>query len=139
MQNRYSQNQPVLMEKLVAAFSYITFGFVGFIWLLIGLFTKKTLRPYLQYHIFQSIFISIAYFLLSAFLGLIMNILSIIPFVNQLILQFTFYLNAPLFFGFSLIQGVIYVIIAYLVLTSFQGKFSYLPWISDIIKANVRN
>lgn len=135
MENKYSQ--PVIMEKIIAALSYITFGFVGFFWMLLGIFTKNNLRPYLKYHIFQSIFISIAYFLVSAFLGLIMNILSIIPFVNQLVLQFTFYLNAPIFFGFSLIQAVIYALIAYLVVTSWQGKFSYLPWISDIIDANV--
>lgn len=137
MQNRYSE--PLLIEKIIAALSYITFGFVGFFWLLLGIFTKNSLRPYLKYHIFQSIFLSIAYFLLSAFIGLIMNILSIIPLVNQLVLQFTFYLNAPIILGFSLIQLVIYAIIIYLVVTSFQGQYSYLPWISEIIKTNVKN
>lgn len=127
------------MEKIIASLSYITFGFVGFFWMLLGIFTKNNLRPYLKYHVFQSIFLSIAYFLLSALLGLIMNILSIIPLVNQLVLQFTFYLNAPILFGFSLIQVVIYSIIFYLVITSFQGQYSYLPWISEIIKMNVRN
>lgn len=139
MQKRYSQNEPLLMEKIIASLSYITFGFVGFFWLLLGIFTKNNLRPYLKYHIFQSIFISIAYFLISAFIGLIMNILSIIPLVNQLVLQFTFYLNAPLLFGFSLIQVLIYAVIIYLVVTSFQGQYSYLPWISEIIKTNVKN
>lgn len=139
MRNIHSQNEPLLMEKLIASLSYITFGFVGFCWLLLGIFTKNSLRPYLKYHIFQSIFLSIAYFLLSAFLGLIMNILSIIPFVNQLVLQVTFYLNAPILFGFSLIQAIIYAIIIYLVVTSFQGQYSYLPWISEIIKTNVKN
>lgn len=138
MAGRYSNTQPLMIEKLIASLSYITFGFVGFIWMLIGVFTKSTLRPYLQYHIFQSIFISIAYFLAGALLGLIMNILSIIPIVNQIILQFTFYLNAPLIVGFSLIQIMVYAVIFYLVITCCQGKYSYLPWISDIIKANVR-
>lgn len=139
MRNRYPQTEPLLIEKIIASLSYITFGFVGFFWLLLGILTRNKLRPYLKYHIFQSIFISIAYFLLSAFIGLIMNILSIIPLVNQLVLQFTFYLNAPLLFGFSLIQIVIYAIIIYLAVTSFQGKYSYLPWISEIIKTNIRN
>ena len=143
MQNRYQPHgaslQPLLMEKIIAALSYLTMGFVGFIWLLIGIFTKNNLRPYLKYHIFQSIFISIAYFLLCSLLGIVMNILSIIPFVNQLVLQFTFYLNAPILFGFSLIQIVFNMVILYLVATSFQGQYSYLPWISDIIKMNVKN
>lgn len=136
---RRVQNGPALIEKIIASLSYLTMGTVGFFWLLLGIFTKNTIRPYLQYHIFQSIFISIAFFLLNAFLGLIMNILSLIPLVNQLVLQFTFYLNAPFIFGFSLIQAVMYSIIIYLVVTSFQGKFSYLPYISEIIKANVKN
>lgn len=138
MQKKYSQNEPLMMEKCIASLSYITSGFVGFFWLLLGIFTKNTIRPYLKYHIFQSIFLSIAFFLLSAFLGLIMNILSVIPLVGQLILQFTFYLNAPILFGFSLIQSLIYILIIYLVITSFQGKYSYIPWISEIIKANVK-
>lgn len=139
MPKKYAQNEPLLIEKIIASLSYITFGFVGFFWLLLGLFTKNNLRPYLKYHIFQSIFISIAYFLLGAFLGLIMNILSLIPFVNQLVLQFTFYLNAPIIFGFSLIQTLVYAIVFYLVVTCLQGQYSYLPWISEIIKANVKN
>lgn len=139
MPRKYSQNEPLLIEKIIASLSYITFGFVGFFWLLLGLFTKNNLRPYLKYHIFQSIFISIAYFLLGAFLGLIMNILSLIPFVNQLVLQFTFYLNAPIIFEFSLIQIFVYAIVFYLVVTCLQGQYSYLPWISEIIKANVKN
>lgn len=139
MSGKYQTNEPLIIEKVIASLSYITFGFVGFLWMLVGIFTKSKLRPFLQFHIFQSIFISIAYFLLSAFLGLIMNILSIIPFVNQLVLQITFYFNAPFLIGFSFIQIIIYAIIFYLVVTCCQGQLSYLPWISEIIKANVRN
>lgn len=139
MENRYSQSQPAVIEKVIAALSYITFGFAGFLWLLLGIVTKNNLKPYLKYHIFQSIFISIAYFLAGALLGLLMNILSIIPIINQVVLQFTFYLNAPLLFGFSLIQTFVYAVIIYLVVTCFQGQYSYLPWISEIIKANVKN
>lgn len=138
MQSRYSQNKPLMMEKIIAALTYITSGFVGFFWLLLAFFTKNNIRPYLKYHIFQSIFISIAFFLLGAFLGLIMNILSIIPGLNLIVMHFTFYLNAPVFFGFSVIQSFMFALIIYLVVTSFQGQYSYIPWISDIIKENVK-
>lgn len=133
------EQQPLMMEKIISALSYVTMGFVGFIWLLIGFFTKNNLRQFLKYHIFQSIFISFAFFVFSWLLGLLMTILSIIPFVNQLVLQFTFYLNAPFIFGFSLIQSLIYCVIGYLVFTCLQGQYSYLPWISDIVKYNVKN
>jgi len=130
---------PMLLERLIAAGSYISMGLIGFVWLLIGIATKNTLKPYLQYHIFQSIFISFAYFVLCILAGLLLNALSIIPFVNQLVMQITLYLNMPLIFSFSLIQIVLYALITYLVVTSVQGKYSYLPWVSNIIRANLRN
>ena len=136
-----------MIERIVAALSYITMGFAGlsyitmgfagFIWLILGIFTKAQLRPFMQYHIFQSIFLSIAYFLLCYLLGFILNILSFIPFINRLVAQITFLLNMPLIFEYSLIQTVIYILLIYLAVTAFAGKYSYIPWISDIIDQNV--
>ncbi len=131
-------SKPFMIERIVAALSYITMGFAGFIWLILGIFTKAQLRPFMQYHIFQSIFISIAYFLLCYILGFLLNILSFIPFVNWLVAQTTFLFNAPLIGPYSLIQIVIYAIILYLAVTSFMGQYSRIPWISDIIDQNVR-
>ena len=125
--------KPYMIERIVAALSYFTMGFAGFIWLILGLFTKARLRPFMQYHIFQSIFISIAYFLLATLLGFVLNILSFVPFINRIVAQLTFYLNAPVFGPYSLIQTVIYAIIIYLAVTSFMGQYSRFPWISDII------
>ncbi len=129
--------KPYMIERIVAALSYFTMGFAGFIWLILGLFTKARLRPFMQYHIFQSIFISIAYFLLATLLGFVLNILSFVPFINRIVAQLTFYLNAPVFGPYSLIQTVIYAIIIYLAVTSFMGQYSRFPWISDIIDRNV--
>lgn len=125
-------------EKIIAAASYITFGTVGFIWLLVVFFTKSNLSSYLRYHTFQSVFISIFYFIVSALLGLIMQILSIIPVINQISSRIYFSLNMPVFYGFSIINAFIYIIVLYLVITCIQGKYSYLPWISDIINENFR-
>ena len=125
------------IEKLVAAFSYLTMGMAGFIWLIIGLFTKAGLRPFLQYHIFQSIFISLAFAVLSILIGWVSNLLSIIPFINKVVAQITFLLNMPLIFDYSLLQTVIYVFLIYLAITSLMGKYSYIPWVSDIIDQNI--
>ena len=130
-------NSPYILERLVAGFSYLTMGMAGFIWLIISLFTKAGLKPFLQYHIFQSIFISLAFAVLSIFVGWLSNILSFIPFINKIVAQITLLLNMPLIFDYSLIQAVIYLLLIYLAVMAFAGKYSYIPWISDIIDQNV--
>lgn len=127
------------IERIIAALSYLTMGFVGFVWLLIGLFTKAGLKPFLQYHIFQSIFISILFAVVSIFIGWICNLLSLIPLVNIVVAQITFLLNTPIIFNYSIIQVVIYSFLTYLAITSLLGKYSYVIWISDIINQNFKN
>ena len=128
---------PYLIERIVAALSYWTMGMVGFIWLIIGLFTKARLKPFLQYHIFQSIFISLGLAVLSIFVGFLSNILSVIPVINKIVAQINFLLNMPLIFDYSIMQAVIYVFLTYLAVTSLMGRFSYVPWVSDVIDQNI--
>ncbi len=131
------EDTPQMIERIIAALTYLTMGMVGFIWLIIGLFTKARLRPFLQYHIFQSIFISLGFAVLSILIGWLSNIFSFIPIINQIVAQLTFWLNMPLIFEYSLIQTVIYIFLMYLAISSFVGKYSYIPWVSDIIDQNI--
>ncbi len=133
-----NNSEPFLIERIVAALSYLTMGFAGFIWLILGLFTKANLRHFMQYHIFQSIFISIAFVLLSYIISFLSNILSVIPFINKIVAQLTFLLNMPVLYDFSIIQVIIYMFLIYLAVTSFMGKYSYVPYVSEIIDQNVR-
>ncbi len=133
------KDTPYMIERIIAALTYLTMGMVGFIWLIIGLFTKARLKPFLQYHIFQSIFISLAFAVLSIFVSWLSNILSFIPLINRLVAQITFLLNMPLIFDYSLLQSVIYIFIIYLAVTAFIGRFSYIPWVSDIIDQNINH
>ncbi len=130
--------KPYMIERIVASLSYLTMGMVGFIWLIIGLFTNVRLKPFLQYHIFQSIFISLGFTVLSLFVSFVSNILSFIPLINKLTAQIAFLLNMPLIFNYSLIQAFIYLVLIYLAVTAFAGQFSYIPWVSDIIAQNTR-
>lgn len=128
---------PYLIERIVAALSYLTMGMIGFVWLIIGLFTNARLKPFLQYHIFQSIFISLGFTVLSVLVGWLSNILSMIPFVDKVVAQINFLLNMPLIFDYSILQTVILAFLAYLAITSFMGRFSYIPWVSDVIDQNI--
>ena len=133
------KDTPYMIERIIAALTYLTMGMVGFIWLIIGLFTKARLKPFLQYHIFQSIFISLAFAVLSILISWLSNILSFIPIINRIVAQITFLLNMPLIFDYSLLQAVIYMLLIYLAITAFIGKFSYIPWVSDIIDQNINH
>ena len=132
-------NSPTFFERLIVVANYITFGIVGFAWLIINAIRGDKLTSFLQYHIFQSFFLVMLYWLLSVFISLIAQILSFIPIITILVLKILFYFNTPFFFGkYSLISGTVSLIILYLVLSSFQGKYSYIPWVSDIINRTVR-
>mgnify|MGYP001513345949 FL=1 len=137
----YSYNNsenPYMIERIVAALTYPTMGMIGFIWLILGLITKARPRAFTLYHIYQSIFLSIAYVVLSLLIGIVVNILSYVPLINKLVAQIVFWTNAPVFFGYSIIQTIIYAIILYLALFAFMGRYSYFPWVSEIIKENLR-
>jgi hypothetical protein len=112
-------------------------GLAGFVYLLLGLFTNARLRPFVQFHIFQSIFISIAFVLISMLFEFIGDFLSWIPFINKIVATITFLLNMPILIHFSIIQLFVYIFMLYLALTSFAGRYSYVPWVSEIIGQNI--
>lgn len=134
---RYEQ-EPLLLEKIIASLSYMTAGFVGFIWLILAVVTKNNLRPFLKYHVYQAIFLSIVFFLLSTFVNLLLGILSYIPIIKNIVGNIAFFLSAPLIVHFSIINLIVIIVELYLILGVLQNKYSYIPWVSDVINYNVR-
>lgn len=127
-------NKTYFIERLLSALTYLTAGGVGFIWLIIAAFLRKQVTNFLMYHIMQSIFLSIFFFLVSILGQMLFTILYKVPLINNIPVLF----NTPIsfLFGFSIIQLITTSIMFYLAITSFLGFYSYLPWISDIIKTN---
>ncbi len=139
MRSSQISNNVSLFEKIVALLNYISFGLVGFIYLILVAFRKCRLTPFLQYHIFLTFFLVILFWLLQVIISLIVQILSLIPFLNVLVLKLLFYFNAPIFFKhYSIISGSMKLLLMYLCVTSFMGMYSYVPWVSNIIRANIR-
>lgn len=124
-------NKPYPIERILSAASYMTAGGVGFVWLVIAALSRKTVTKFLMYHILQSIFLSILFVMLS-FLG---EILYKIPLIN--VIPYLLSMPISLFLGLSLIQLFTTIIILYLAITSGMGYYSYLPWVSSIIKGNM--
>lgn len=99
---------------------------------------KKDMKPFLKFHIYQSIFIAFALWLLVTGLGFALGLVSYIPVVKNIVSMITFYLNLPLFFGFSVITLVYFIFLVYLITGALIGRKSYVPWVSDIISVNLR-
>lgn len=130
-------NSPSLFEKLVASASYI-FPLVGFVFVIITSLLKKDMKAFLKYHIFQSIFIAFTLWLVVSGLGFLMKFVSYIPGVKNVVGIITFFLNTPLFYGFSIITFLYFLFVIYLIIGVLRGSDSYVPWISDVIKTNLR-
>ena len=122
-------------DRIISALSYLTGGFVGFIWIILSYISKKNLKSFVRFHAYQSIFISILCYLCTTIIGILLAFLKIIPFIGTLVLALVFYIaQMPVILGYSLLSMVIGGIILYLVITSLMGRFSELPWISDTVK-----
>lgn len=132
-----NSNKPYMIERLIAATTYLSMGMVGFVWLIFCAITKNNLKPFLKYHIFQSFFLIMALFLFNIFVSFIVSILGIIPFVNMLVYKILFFFTAPIIAGLSISSLIVLALMFYLVFTSLQGKYSFIPWISNIIDSNV--
>lgn len=126
--------KPYPIERILSAATYLTAGGVGFVWLIIAALTKKRVTSFLMYHIIQSIFISMLFFLASVLCELLYVILYRIPLINAI--PYLINLPLPFLFNFSIIQTFTTTIILYLAITAGLGYYSYLPWVSDIIKQN---
>lgn len=133
----HQYRKPSAMERIVAAGSYI-FPLLGFIFIIITALMKKEMKPFLKYHIFQSIFIAFALWILLSGLGFAMHLLSYIPGIKTVVSMITFFLNMPLFLGFSVVTLVYFLFVLYLVVGALRGSDSFVPWVSNIIKANLR-
>ena len=55
----------------------------------------------------------------------------------MLVYKLLFLFTAPIAFGYSLVNLVILFTMIYLVITTLQGRYSYIPWVSNIIDSNV--
>ncbi len=133
----YNSASPALIERIIGALTYVN-CLVGLIWLIIAALMKKGIRPFLQYHIYQSLFLAFLLFIVSAGLSLLMRVINFIPFINKIVSLITFYLNTPLLFGYSIVGLLIYLAVLYLIIGALMGRYSYFPWVSDIIKSNIR-
>ena len=126
------------LDRIISVLSYISAGWFGMIYLIILYFRKKMPSRFLRYNIFQSIFISLLFFVLSFGFGLVLKFLSYIKFLNYLVATITFQFNRPILFQYSLIQVFVIGLTLYMSIICLMGRLPRVFWVSKIIDNSVR-
>lgn len=126
------------IDRIISFFTYISAGWVGFIYCIILYIGKKNPSHFLRFNVFQSIFISLLYFVLASVIGFVSNILLHIPILNAIISWFILLFNKPIFLQYSIIQTLTVILVLYLSITSLLGKYPRILWISKIIDKQAR-
>lgn len=122
-----------LSDRLVSLLTYLTVGWAGLIYCIILFIQKKTPSHFLRYNVFQSIFVSLLYFVLCMVLGFVSNLLLNIPFINSIISWFILIFNRPVLFDYSIVQIFVIGLLLYMSIVSLFGKYPRIYWVSKII------
>ncbi|OGI22007.1 MAG: hypothetical protein A2287_10490 [Candidatus Melainabacteria bacterium RIFOXYA12_FULL_32_12] len=124
-----------MSDRLISSISYLTMGMLGFIWIIFAKVTGRSIKPFVRFHIFQAIFISIIVYLFNILMGIFLNIIMYVPVVKNIIGFLVFYLaQDPLIFGFSILHFGFMVFIAYCAWFAFLGRYAEVPWISKNVR-----
>lgn len=136
MRGYYNNTEPTMLEKLICVATYLTGGTVGFVWIVFCHITKNYPKTFVKFHAFQSILISIILWLFNTLMAIILAFVKIIPFIGMLIINIYYYIfQAPIILGyFSLFHSAMLLLIFYLCINAFMGKYSEIPFISDNVK-----
>lgn len=128
-----------LFDRIVSCATYLSAGWIGMILLVILYFRKKRASKFLQYNVFQSIFISLLFFVVAMLFTLVFKVLAWIPFLDYLVAQISLIFNVPIFFNYSTIQVFTTGLILYMAILSAMGKYPRVYWVSkNVIDRTVR-
>ncbi|MBI2995477.1 MAG: hypothetical protein HYY52_02055 [Candidatus Melainabacteria bacterium] len=133
-----STQLPTIKEKLGSAVAYLTLGIWGLIWLLISRKNYFDQKDFVRFHCYQSLFIGMLYMFIpqgiTILFSLIMQILSLIPGIS--------FITGSLHVFHGLLQQAFYygglILIIYCVIFCLYGKYTNIPWISQLISRMLR-
>ena len=133
-------NKILPLEKIISALSYISMGFIGFLWIIIAFVCKRKLRYFLMYNICQSMVISIFLAILNILLKLIFSIFSHIPILDAVvgILNYIISIKILRFTGiglsFNIIEFMLFLLFVYIIIGIFLGRIFYIPILTKFIQ-----
>lgn len=122
-----------LKDRLIAAASNITGGFVGIIWMIFSAIAKKPISKFLLFYIYQSAFLALTLYILNLLLVMIHNILIMVPYVNILVAITERIFFSPIYFNWSVTGILILIVYVYMTVFALAGRIAYIPWVSRVI------
>ncbi len=133
----YSKPKVLLSEKVISILSYMTFGIVGFFWLILANWKKKKIKYFLSYHIYQSIFIAVLLTLLNYVFEILFGIFSKISFLEMFsaIINYIFTVKIISVFGFqsTIVYLAVLILKIYLIVGVILGRNFYLPFVTKTV------
>lgn len=125
-----------ITERIVAAASYLTMGFIGLVWFLLNYFVlKKEMSKFLSCNIFQSFIISLIVAIFSLLYQTFVSILFVIPFIGKLIYFLHVLIFAtPIFNTLTLANFITFIILVYLSVFALLGTLPFIPYITKMVK-----
>ena len=126
------------LDRLMSALSYLTAGWVGLGYCIVLHLTHKTVSNFMRFNLMQSIFIAIAYFLISVLLNFVLGILSHIPFIQIVVAWIQLIFFRPVIFHYSILGLAITLFMAYCVVFCLLGKRPLIYFVSDLFKERYR-
>lgn len=136
--NMGKTNSITFIERFVCALTYFSFMFVGLVWLVFCKLTRKRIPSVVNFHIYQSCLLSVILYLLTLICEISFGFMMGLPHIGSYIKKFLiFTAGTPIYLSFSLIHCIVFLIILYLATFAFFGKYSYFPYISDMVKSNL--
>lgn len=131
-----SQMQPTVIEKIVAGLCYFTFGMTGLIYMLVTKGGPSAMSQLFRFHMYQAVFLSIiavlAQWALIPLLGIFMGIVGAVA-PNSVPI-----IGTGLGFVFDVLQKTFYLLLLYGAVWAFLGKFAEVPFISNVVRQNMR-
>ena len=124
-------------DRLISALAYFSFGFFSIVWIIFANVMNKRISNFLQFNLYQAIFISVVLCIVSLLYDIAIGFLNMIPFIGKFFNSFNLFFNAtPMFFGFTITGLLVFLFIAVLSLSSLLGIKPKIPGISNIIVSN---
>ena len=143
MSHNYSKVLP--LEKIISILSYMSMGIIGVLWIILAYVMKKNLKFFLMYNITQSMVISIVLAIVKLALDLILPILSVIPILSYISAIFNYLISIklirlyPLGISFTILELVVFVILAYICVGVLAGRIFYVPVLTNFMQKVLKN